>query len=134
MLIFENGGWQTSSESADTNYLEGIEGCIQPKWVVPDNSEVAAKVMSAVRPWEPVEDENGNLIDITEIPLSQEELNQQRIGEIKQQLNELDAQAVRPLRAIAAGTATDADTDKLRETEAQAEVLRAELAELEGGE
>lgn len=96
MLIYENGGWQTSSESADTNYLEGIEGCTQPKWVVPDSSEVAAKVVSAVRPWEPVEDENGNLIDITETPLSQVEIDQQRIDEIKQQLTELDAQAVRP--------------------------------------
>lgn len=134
MLVFENGGWQTSSESADTNYLKGIEGCTQPKWVVPDSSEVAAKVVSAVRPWEPVEDENGNLIDITETPLSQVEIDQQRIDEIKQQLTELDAQAVRPLRAIAAGTATDADTDKLREIEAKAAGLRAELAALEGGE
>lgn len=87
-----------------------------------------------MRPWEPVEDENGNLIDITETPLSQVEIDQQRIDEIKQQLTELDAQAVRPLRAIAAGTATDADTDKLREIEAKAAGLRAELAALEGGE
>ena len=133
MLVFENGGWQTSTESPDTNYLEDTDE-MQPKWVVHDNSEVAAKIMSATRPWTPVEDENGNLTDIAEIPLSQDELNQQRVEEIKRQLEELDNQTNRPLRAILVGTSTDEDTDKLREIEAQAAILRAELAELEGGE
>lgn len=133
MLVFENGAWQTSTESPDTNYLDGTNE-MQPRWVVHDNSEVAAKIMSAARPWIPVEDENGELIDITEIPLSQDELNQQRADEIKYQLAELDNQAIRPLRAILAGTSTDEDTDKLREIEAQAAALRAELAELEGGD
>lgn len=133
MLVFENCGWQISSESIDTNYLEGTNE-MQPKWVVHDNSEVAAKVMSAARPWEPVEDENGDLIDIIEKPFTQEELNQQRVEEIKQQLVELDSLAVRPLRAVIAGTATDEDRDKLRDLEAQAAILRAELEELGGGD
>lgn len=131
MLVFENGGWQMSTESPDTNYLAGTDE-MQPKWVVHDNSEVAAKIMSAARPWTPVEDESGELVDIIEMPLSQDEINQQRTEDIKRQLAELDAQTTRPLRAILAGTSTDEDTEKLREIEAQAAMLRAELAELEG--
>lgn len=133
MLIFENGGWQTNSEFPDTNYLAETDET-QPRWVVHDNSEVAAKVMSAARPWTAVEDENGALIDIVEVPFTQEDLAQQRVDEIKRQLNELDAQAIRPLRAILTGMSTDDDTDKLREIEEQAAALRAELAELEGGD
>lgn len=133
MIVFENGAWQTDTDFPDTNYLEGLN-VKQPKWVVHDNSEVAAKIMSSERPWSPVENENGDLVDIIEAPLSQDETNQQRIDEIKRQLTELDDQAIRPLRAILAGTSTDADRDKLREIEAQAEVLRAELAEAGGGD
>lgn len=132
MLVFENGGWQMSTESPDTNYLAGTDE-MQPKWVVHDNSEVAAKIMSAARSWMPVEDESGELVDIIEMPLSQDEINQQRTEDIKRQLAELDAQTTRPLRAILAGTSTNEDTEKLREIEAQAAMLRAELAELEGG-
>lgn len=132
MLVFENGGWQISSESPDKNYIAGTDE-MQPKWVIHDNSEVAAKIMSATRPWTPVEDD-GNLIDITETPLSQDEINQQRTEGIKCQLAELDNRTTRPLRAILAGTATDEDRDKLREIEEQAAVLRAELAGLGGGD
>lgn len=133
MLVFENGGWQINSEFPDENYLAGTDE-MQPKWVVHDDSDVAAKIMSATRPWSPVEDENGELVDIIEAPLSQDELNQQRVDEIKRQLVELDELAIRPLRAILTGTSTAEDTDKLREIEAQAAILRTELAELEGGE
>ncbi|MCH5203851.1 MAG: hypothetical protein J1F03_03830 [Oscillospiraceae bacterium] len=55
---------------------------------------------------------------------------ERRTAEIKQQLSELDSQAIRPLRAIFAGTPTDEDRDKLAEIEAQAVALRNELAEL----
>lgn len=133
MIVFENGAWQTDSDFPDTNYLEGIE-CAQPRWVVHDNSEVAAKIMSAVRPWTPVEDDNGDLIDIAEIPPTQDELDRQRAAEIKRQLEELDNKTTRALRAISVGTATDEDAEKLLEIEAQAEILRDELAELEGSE
>ena len=56
---------------------------------------------------------------------------ERRAAEIKQQLSALDNQAIRPLRAILAGTPTDEDKDKLREIEAQAVTLRNELAEIE---
>lgn len=43
-------------------------------------------------------------------------------------LDRLDAQSVRPLRAVAAGTATDEDRAKLAAIEAEAVTLRAQLA------
>ena len=46
---------------------------------------------------------------------------------------EIDRQAIRPLRAIAAGTATDEDRSVLEELEAQAEEIRAQMAELDEG-
>jgi hypothetical protein len=64
-------------------------------------------------------------------PPSPEELAQARIAAIKAELEEIDRQSIRPLRAIAKGVATDEDTDKLAELEGRAEGLRAELAELE---
>lgn len=60
--------------------------------------------------------------------------NQEQADKIMSQLAELDNQTMRPLRAIEVGTATDEDRNKLREIEAQAETLRAELKELGGGE
>ena len=61
-----------------------------------------------------------------------EQLNQQRISEIKSELQRLDLESVRPLRAINAGTDTAEDRDKLAELDSQAEALRQELATLEG--
>ena len=58
---------------------------------------------------------------------------QQKISDLKQQLLELDLQAVRPLRAIAAGTATDADKTKLMEIEIAVEDLRIQLSNLIDG-
>lgn len=60
----------------------------------------------------------------------EQEKREQRREQIKAELSALDLQAVRPLRAIAAGTATDADHAKLADLEAQAEKLRAELGVL----
>ena len=50
--------------------------------------------------------------------------------QIHSELDALDNQAVRPLRAIANGTATNFDIQKLSELEMQAALLRAELATL----
>lgn len=58
------------------------------------------------------------------------ELTQQRIAQIQQQLTANDLASVRPLRAKLAGTVTPEDDARLAELEEQAQVLRAELAEL----
>ena len=55
---------------------------------------------------------------------------EEKIAELKQQLSALDLQAVSPLRAIVAGTATDEDTVKLSEIESTATELRTQLSNL----
>lgn len=127
MVVYEDHTYQECSLYPDTNFIPP-EDERQPKWVVPDNSEVAAKIRSTGL-WEPIEDSEGNLIDITAVPYvpSQEELALVRAEEIRAELAEIDSQAVRPLRAIVAGTATDEDRARLAELEARADALRAEL-------
>ncbi len=128
MIIFENRAWQTDASAPDSNYLEGID-CEQPKWVVPDNSELAGKIKSA-HYWTPVEDDKGNIIDI--IPVDPPVTDKERILFLKNQLEELDRQAIRPLRAIAAGTDTEEDREILTDLERQAAEIRTELERMEG--
>lgn len=128
MIIFNDHTWQTSSKYSNTNYLRGVEGVTQPQWVVPDNTELANKIISTFY-WEPVEDDNGNLIDIT--PVDPPVTDKERILSLKNQLEELDRQAIRPLRAIAAGTDTEEDREILTNLEQQAEELRSQISELE---
>ena len=59
-----------------------------------------------------------------------EELAEQRKTEIRARLDALDLQSMRSVRALLKGTATDADTEKLAELEAEAAGLRAELTGL----
>ena len=59
-----------------------------------------------------------------------DQLNRQRISEIKAELQRLDLESVRPLRAINAGTDTAEDRNKLAELDADAEALRKELEDL----
>ena len=125
MIVFENGGWQTDSEHPDDNWLEGRSDLEQPKFVIPDNSELAIKIQTIQNP-KFVIDDNGELTDI----VKGDPTNEQKMQCLKQQLAELDLQAVRPLRAIAAGTATDEDKSRLTEIELQAETLRSEIANL----
>lgn len=72
---------------------------------------------------------NGKYLTPAELEQAQKQ-NQRE--ELIKQLDDLDLNAIRPLRAIQAGTGTQDDTDKLEELEAQAEQIRAELRELEG--
>ncbi len=55
-----------------------------------------------------------------------EELNKQRVIEIDAELAALDARSARSLRAIAAGTGNEYDTQAIMEIEAKAVELRAE--------
>lgn len=128
MLIFENKAWQISSESADSNYLDGTNE-MQPKWVVSDNSEVAAKVMS-YQCWEPVENDKGQLVDV--VFVKPPETDAEKTIALKNQLEELDRQAIRPLRAVAAGNDTEKDREILADLEEQVEVIRLQIAKIEG--
>ena len=128
MIIFNDHTWQTSMMEPDTNFLEEYD-CEQPKWVVPDDSELAEKIKNNPH-WEPVLNENGELIDITVItPVCEEP--QMTEAELKQQLNEIDRLAIRPLRAIAAGTETEEDRAVLAELEKRAGEIREQLAAAE---
>lgn len=120
MVIFSDGSWQLDSEFPNSDFTNG-----KAVYVVPDNSELAAKIqsMSLVVP---ITDSEGNLIDV-------EAISSDRTTEIKHELSQLDLATVRPLRAITAGTATDEDRERLAELEQQAATLRAELAGITKG-
>lgn len=53
--------WETRSDSPDTNYTDMPDESV---WVVPDDSELADKIKSLVRRWNPITDEEGNLVDV----------------------------------------------------------------------
>lgn len=53
-----------------------------------------------------------------------------QIEEIKTALYELDLEAIRPLRAILAGTQTDEDLEKIKEIETKAKELRIKMQPL----
>lgn len=53
-----------------------------------------------------------------------------RLGEILQRLSAIDIESIRPLRAIAADSATGADMEKLAALDEEADSLRKELSSL----
>ena len=57
--------------------------------------------------------------------------NRLRAAEIAREFAEIDRERIRPLAAIASGSATGEDRDRLAELEARATALREELAGLE---
>ena len=73
--------------------------------------------------------------DFTEPAESAEEraarLNRLRAAEIARRFAEIDRERIRPLAAIAAGTATDEDRNRLAALEEEATELRTELSGLE---
>ena len=73
--------------------------------------------------------------DFTEPAESAEEraarLNRLRAAEIARRFAEIDRKRIRPLAAIAAGTAEDEDRNKLAALEKEAAELRTELSGLE---
>lgn len=58
-------------------------------------------------------------------------IKKEEAEKIKNQLLELDSKAIRPIRAILAGTGSAEDTEKLNEVEKEAKKLRSELTILE---
>lgn len=75
---------------------------------------------------------NGSPLAYVAPVLTQQEINAQRIAEIKTRLSQIDSESIRPLRAIAAGTASQFDTDKLTALETERGELVAELVALNG--
>lgn len=77
---------------------------------------------------------NGEFVDITDTPeyiaKKEQERKARRREELTDMLAKLDEKAVRSLRAVVAGTATDADRAFLAENERQVQEIREELAHL----
>lgn len=59
MIIFEDLSIQTRSDKPNTDWTNG-----QAKYVVADGSALATKILTCAPYFTPIEDENGNLIDI----------------------------------------------------------------------
>lgn len=75
------------------------------------------------------------VVELTEEEIAEIQANAQmqsnpRIDEIKLRLAQIDIDSVRPLRAIASGTDTQFDRDKLAALGAEVAALRYELASL----
>lgn len=63
MIIFQNLGLMTHSDMPNTDWTEG-----EARYTIDDNAELAEKVKAHSPFFKPVEDSDGNLIDI--IPLT----------------------------------------------------------------
>ena len=74
---------------------------------------------------------NGNWYLKGHCPQQPELTKEEKISKLKIELAELDSKAIRPLRAIASGQGTEADTEYLNNIEAQAEEKRRQIRELE---
>ncbi len=115
MIVYSDGTWVTGD-------ADGITP--DTATYIPDNSVFAAEVLK-YRRVTVEKDQNGEVTSISEIPDEADET-----AAILAQLAETDSKVIRPLRAIAAGTATDEDRTRLAELEAQAEELRTVLKAL----
>jgi len=60
MIIFDDLSFQTRSDMPNTLWDDNA------KWVVDDNSELADKILGCDK-FEPIEDGDGNLIDVEEV-------------------------------------------------------------------
>lgn len=65
------------------------------------------------------------------VPEQPEPTKEEKIAELKQQLNALDEKSARSMRAILSETATEADRTYLANIESQAEYLRQQIRDLE---
>ena len=75
---------QTRSDMPNHNWLGG------DWYLVADNSPLAQKIDRLYPRFDFVLDENGELIDVEEIPYTEKELKQQEVDGIDAELNEID--------------------------------------------
>ena len=101
----------------------------QNYYYVEDNTILAKKVISLSPRFDFVLDENDNLIDVVEIPKTEEEINQERIEEIKEELNSLDSTINRATEDLYILTDLRA-YDTIEEVITRKEELRKELKNL----
>ena len=124
MLVNKNNkSFQTRSDMPNSNWL-GDEW-----YLVEDNSPLANKIMQYFPRFDFVLDENDNVIDVVEIPKTEEELKQERIEEIKAELNQLDVTINRATEDLYILTDLRA-YESIEKVITKKEELRAELKNL----
>lgn len=111
MIIFEDGSWLCGED--ETTIPDGA-------MIIGDDTRLADEI----KQYPKVRLDFDDIDNIQVVPIE----DKHRV--ILAELGRLDLQAVRPLRAIAAGTATDTDRQKLTEIEEQVAQLRQELANI----
>lgn len=119
-----NKAVQTRSDMPDSNWL-GDEW-----YLVPDDSAIARKVQLLFPRYDFVLDENGELIDIVEVPKTEEELNQERIEEIKTELARLDNVIKRDTEQVYSDIGITPSYQPMVDTINKKEELRKELQNL----
>ena len=110
MIIYSDGSWEV-----------GADESVIPSGatVLSDDSPAAQKIREYDRVKLITSENSSEEVEVS--PIKNEQ------AEIFAKLEELDLQAVRPLRAIVAGTATETDRKKLSEIEAEVKKLRKEI-------
>ena len=108
MILHKDGTWECGAD--ETSIPDGAMR-------YDDNSDIAQTIRQYDRVSVTVEDTGNTIIS----PIADKR------GEIISELEKLDLKAVRPLRTIAAGTATESDIVMISEIEEQAVKLREEL-------
>ena len=110
MIIYSDGTWEV-----------GADESVIPSGatVLSDDSPAAQKIREYDRVKLIPSENSSEEVEVS--PIKNEQ------AEIFAKLEELDLQAVRPLRAIVAGTATETDRQKLSEIEAEVKKLRKEI-------
>lgn len=116
-------GYQTRDDKPNENWLG--EGW----YLVPDNSALARRVQELFPRYDFVLDNDGNLIDVLEIPKTEEEINQERVEEIKAELEQLDVTINRATEDLYNLTNTT-PYKSTKEVIDRKEALRTELKEL----
>lgn len=114
MTVYKDGTWTVGADDS------GVSG--GAAYIVPDGSELAGKIMSINGAVRLITDESGQLVGAEPVI--------DRAAEIYTRLANIDAEAIRPLRAIAAGTATDTDRGRIAALETEAAELRQELSQI----
>lgn len=119
-----NKSFQTRSDKPNSNWLNDDNYI-----VIPDGSELANKIMQYFPRYDFVLDENENVVDVVQVPKTEEEVNQEKIEGIKAELNKLDNTINRATEDLYVLTNTTPYTT-IQETINRKEELRKELQEL----
>lgn len=85
MIVNKNDkSFQTRSDKPNENWLD-------KDWVtIPDNSELADKIMQLFPRFDLVLDEDDNVLDVIEIPKTEKEIKEEEISKVDSELDEID--------------------------------------------